>query len=195
MRASTVRKNIEYSVVDGLAEMSKRIECLAELVGSTLRDESQPDSKVVVMCERKPEISTIVEAGLFPYEPFHADMTEERKEEVLEEFRTGQIQVVVASGSFNMGIDIAGIRLIVHIDEPRNMRDHSQGSGRAGRDGSASCAIIIRGGLGLGDDRVKQYIDRERRQCRRIDINGYLDSDRTWQRCRADESWCDWCQE
>jgi superfamily II DNA helicase RecQ len=195
IRASTVRKNIEYSVVDGPAEMSKRIECLAELVGSMLRDEVQPDGKVVVMCESKPEISAIVEAGLFPCEPFHADMTEERKEEVLEEFRTSQIQVVVASGSFNMGIDIAGIRLIVHMDEPRNMRDYGQGSGRAGRDGSASRAIIIRGGLGLGDDRVKQYIDRERRQCRRIDIDGYLDGDRTRQRCRADESWCDWCQE
>jgi superfamily II DNA helicase RecQ len=116
--ASTVRKNIEYSIIDGPAEMSKRIECLAELVGSMLRDEVQPDSKVVVMCESKPEISAIVEAGLFPYEPFHTDITEERKEEVLEEFRTSQIQVVVASRSFNMGIDIAGIRLIVHMDEP-----------------------------------------------------------------------------
>lgn len=157
-----MRKNIEYSVIDGPAEMSKRIECLAELVGSTLRDEIQPDRKVVVMCESKSEISTIVEAGLFPCEPFYADITEERKEEVLEEFRTGQIQVVVASRSFNMGIDIAGIRLIVHMDEPRNMRDYGQGSGRVGRDRLASRAIIIRGGLGLGDDRVKRYVDRER---------------------------------
>jgi len=86
IRASTVRKNTEYSVIDGPVEMSKRIDCLAELVGSTLRDEIQPDGKVVVMCESKPEISAIVEAGLFPCEPFHADMTEERKEEVLEEF-------------------------------------------------------------------------------------------------------------
>ena len=143
IRASTVRKNIEYSIVDRPAEMSERIECLAELVGSTLQDEIQPDGKVVVICESKPEISTIVEAGLFPCEPFHADMTEERKEEVLEEFWTGQIQVVVASGSFNMGIDIAGIRLIVHMDKLRNMRDYSQGSGRAGRDGLMSRAIII----------------------------------------------------
>jgi hypothetical protein len=88
IRASTVRKNIEYSVIDGPAEISKRIECLAELVGSMLQDEVQPDGKVVVMCESKPEISAIVEAGLFLYEPFHADITEERKEEVLEEFRT-----------------------------------------------------------------------------------------------------------
>lgn len=195
IRASTVRKNIEYSVMDGPAERSKRIECLSDLVECALRDESQPDGKVVVMCESKPEISAIVEAGMFPCEPFHADMTEERKEEVLEEFRAGTIRVVVASGSFNMGIDIAGIRLIVHMDEPRNMRDYGQGSGRAGRDGLASRAIIIRGGLGLGDDRVKRYIDRERQQCRRIDIDEYLDDDRTRQRCVADESWCDWCQE
>ena len=42
---------------------------------------------------------------------------------------------------------------------------------------------------------MKRYVDRERRQCRRIDIDRYLDGDRTRQRCRADESWCDWCQE
>ena len=95
------------------------------------------------MCESKSEISTIVEAGMFLYKLFHADMTEERKEEVLEEFQAGTIHVVVASGSFNMGIDIAGIQLIVHMDEPRNMRDYGQGSGQAGRDRLASQAIII----------------------------------------------------
>ena len=193
IRASTVQKNIEYSMMDGLAERSKRIECLSDLVECALRDESQPDGKVVVMCESKPEISAIVEAGMFPCEPFHADMTEERKEEVLEEFRAGTIRVVVASGSFNIGIDIAGIRLIVHMDEPRNMRDYGQGSRQAGRDRLASLAIIIQGRLGLGDDRVKRYIDRERQQCRRIDIDEYLDDDRTRQRCVADESWYDWC--
>jgi superfamily II DNA helicase RecQ len=195
IRASTVRKNIEYSVIDGPAERAKRIECLSGLVEGALQDESQPDGKVVVMCESKSAMGAIVEAGLFPCEPFHADMAEERKEEVLDEFWTGQIRVVVASGSFNMGIDIAGIRLIVHMDEPRNMRDYGQGSGRAGRDGSGSRAIIIRGGLGLGDERVKRHMDRERQQCRRIDIDEYLDGDQTRQRCGADESQCDWCQE
>jgi hypothetical protein len=36
IRASTVRKNIEYSVIDGPAKMSKRIECLSGLVEGTL---------------------------------------------------------------------------------------------------------------------------------------------------------------
>ena len=76
------------------------------------------------MCESKSEIKAIVEAGWFPCEPFHADMTEDRKNEVLDDFRSGRIQVIVASGAFGMGIDIADIRLIVHMDEPRNMRDY-----------------------------------------------------------------------
>jgi hypothetical protein len=64
IRASTVRKNIEYSVINGPAEMSERIECLAELVGSTLRDEIQLDGKVVVMCESKGFHDLIFPLGL-----------------------------------------------------------------------------------------------------------------------------------
>jgi hypothetical protein len=46
---------------------------------------------VVIIYKSKPKISTIVKAGLLLYEPFYTDITEERKEEVLEEFRTSQI--------------------------------------------------------------------------------------------------------
>jgi superfamily II DNA helicase RecQ len=188
IRASTVRKNIEYSVVDGPGGSKKRIEFLAGIVSSVLRDAEQASGKVVVMCESKAEIRMIVESGLFPCEPFHADMTEERKDEVLTEFREGRIRTVVASGSFNMGIDIADIRLIVHMDDPRNMLDYGQASGRAGRDGLASRAIIMRGGLDLGDKRVKDFMDRGRQQCRRIDIDGYLDGDSRREHCGVNES-------
>jgi hypothetical protein len=61
------------------------------LIEGTLQDESQLDSKVVVICKSKSEISTIVKAGRFPYEPFYTDIAEERKEEVLDKFRTRQI--------------------------------------------------------------------------------------------------------
>jgi superfamily II DNA helicase RecQ len=96
--------------------------------------------------------------------------------------------MVVASGPCNMGIGIADIRLIVHMDEPRNMLDYGQGNGEAGRDRSASRAIIVRGGLGSGDKRVKHFIDRARQQYRRIAIDGYLDGDSTREDCRVDGS-------
>ena len=106
IRASTVRPNIEYGVMDGRAEQEERIEQVSRLVGDVLRDPCQPEGKAVVMCESKSEIKAIVEAGWFPCEPFHADMAEERKEEVLDDFRRGRIRAIVASGAFGMGIDI-----------------------------------------------------------------------------------------
>ena len=118
------------------------------------QDSEQPSGKAVVMRESKAEIQTIVESGGFLCEPFRADETEEGRAETLNEFREGGIRAVAARGSFNIGIDIADICLIVHTDKPRKMLDYGQGSGRAGPGGLASLAIIMRGGLDLGDERI-----------------------------------------
>ena len=131
------------------------------------------------MCECKPKIKAIVEAGWFPYEPFHADMAEDWKEEMLDDFRSGRVRVIVASGASGMGIDIQDIWLIVHMDEPRNMRDYGQASGQAGRDGLQSRAMIIRGGLQFHDRRVLEFMDPKRTRCRRIGKDAYLDGDGT----------------
>jgi superfamily II DNA helicase RecQ len=195
IRASTVRQNIQYSVVDGGTSRTERDAQLEEIVGEVLRDESRPEDKVVIMCESKPKVREIVEAGLFPCEMFHADLPEETKEETLNEFRAGNIRAIVATGAFGMGIDIPDIRLIVHVDSPRSMMDYGQASGRAGRDGLPSRAIIIRGGLEFEDELIKQYMDAERKQCRRIDMDKYLDGDVERQHCQEGELFCDICEE
>ncbi|KAI6787196.1 hypothetical protein KC361_g9560 [Hortaea werneckii] len=192
---SEEQKGFDRIVIDGPEESPPRIALLAAIVEGVLRDPEQPEGKVVVMCESKAGIRAIAESGLFPCELFHADMTDPRKDELLQEFRAGGIRTIVASSSFNMGVDIADIRLVVHMDEPRNLLEYGQGSGRAGRDGLASRSIIVRGGLRFGDDRVKQYLDRHRSQCRRIDIDRYLDGNDARERCQADELQCDWCQQ
>jgi hypothetical protein len=70
-----------------------------------------------------------------------------------------------------------------------------QVSGRAGRDGLARRAMIVRDDLDLGDKGVKDSMDRERQQCQRIGIDGYLEGESTREHCGVDESWCDWCQQ
>lgn len=195
IRASTVRQNIQYRVVDGSAGRAERDAQLEEIVGEVLRDESRPGDKVVIMCESKPKVREIVEAALFPCEMFHADLPEETKEETLNEFRAGNVRAIVATGAFGMGIDIPDIRLIVHVDSPRSMMDYGQASGRAGRDGLPSRAIIIRGGLEFEDELIKQYMDAERKQCRRIDIDKYLDGNVERQYCQEGELFCDICEE
>ena len=195
IRASTVRQNIQYSVIDGGQTAAERDTQVEEMVGGVLRDANQPEGKVVIMCESKPKVRRVVEAGLFPCEMFHADLPDETKEETLNEFRAGNVRVVVATGAFGMGIDIPDIRLIVHVDSPRNMMDYGQASGRAGRDGLPSRAVIMRGGIEFDDELIKQYTDPGRKQCRRIDIDRYLDGDSRREQCQDGELLCDECQQ
>ena len=194
IRASTVRKNIGYSVVDGgktKQERYARLECIVEEV---LTDTDNPEGKVVVMCESRANTEEIMESGMFPCEAFHGKMSAERRAEILEEFRDGRIRVIAATGAFGMGIDIPDIRLIVSVDDPRSMMDYGQSSGRAGRDGAPSRAVIIRGGLMFRDARVEQYLEQGRKKCRRIDIDRYLDNDETREACREEEMFCDVCE-
>jgi superfamily II DNA helicase RecQ len=195
IRASTVRRNIIYSVVDGGDTAAEKNDLLEQMVSEVLSDPQQPEGKVVVMCESKPKVEEIVKAGLFPCEMFHADLPEETKEETLDDFRAGNVRVIVATGAFGMGIDIADIRLTVHVDNPRNMMDYGQASGRAGRDGLASRAVIIRGGIDFEYELIAQYMDPAGRQCRRIEIDKYLDGDITRQQCQDGEEFCDECEQ
>lgn len=163
------------------------------MVEEVLKDATQPDGKVVIMCESKDTVRDIVQAGLFLCEMFHVDLPDEVKEETLDEFRASNIRVIVATGAFGMGIDIPDIRLIVHVDNLRNMRDYGQASGRAGRDGLPSRAIIIRGGIDFKDELVSRYMDPKRRECRRIEMDRYLDGSTARSRCEEGEYPCDWC--
>lgn len=82
------------------------------------------EGKVVVYCKTKVEVERLVRAGRFVCEAFHADISDQRKDEVLEDFRAGRERVVVATSALGMGIDIPDIRLIVHAGEPRSMMDY-----------------------------------------------------------------------
>lgn len=194
IRASTVRSNIRYSIIDSRRSKAEKFAQLQEIVEKVLSDPSQPEGKVVIMCEDKTKLKAIVAAGLFQCEAFHADVPEAVKAEILSDFRAGKVRVIVATLAFGMGIDIPDIRLIVHSDNPRNMMDYGQTSGRGGRDGLVSQAVIIRGGIDFEDELVTKYMDPAETQCRRIIIDRHLDGDNTRQQCREGEVFCDWCE-
>ena len=84
---------------------------------------------------------------------------------------------------FGMGMDIPNIRLVVYVDNPRSIKDYGQASGRAGRDGLFSKAVIIRGGLDFKDELVGQYINASAKQCRKVILDRYLDGDQERRRC------------
>ncbi|KAM0079585.1 hypothetical protein ACKRZS_008275, partial [Fusarium odoratissimum] len=64
-------------------------------------------------------------------------------------YQTGR--VIVATNALGLGIDIPDIRLIVHLEMPRRIGDYGQQSGRAGRDGLPSQALVLRARRGPSD--------------------------------------------
>ena len=187
VRTSTVRPNIEYSVVVGRPEFEDQMRQLVEFIQPVI----DAAGKAVIMCNDIERIKAIVEAAPFPCEPFHKKITEQVRNETFERFRAGGVPVLVATSVFGTGIDIPDVRLIVHITEPDNMREYGQESGRCGRDGRTSRAVVIRQSRPR-DARVRAYTDGG--GCRRVHLDGYLDGDTTRTQCREGEVACDWCQ-
>jgi superfamily II DNA helicase RecQ len=197
-RAQTVRKNVRYRVEDaGRYSKQREKEIIQELARKVLT--GSEEGKVVVYCNTIPKVKDLASAGLFDCEAFYSEVKHGRKKEILEDFRTGSTRVVVATSALGMGVDIPDIRLIIHADKPRNLLDYAQESGRAGRDGLASQAVIVRWQSEAGesgeDGMVERLIEKGRGECRRVVMSEYLDGRFGRVECEDGEQKCDICAE
>ncbi|WP_137169779.1 ATP-dependent DNA helicase RecQ [Marinomonas sp. FW-1] len=76
---------------------------------------------------------------------YHAAMTEEDKRANHHTFTHQPGTIMVATTAYGMGIDIAHVRFVVHIDLPNNTESYFQEIGRAGRDGKPAKALLLYG--------------------------------------------------
>jgi len=78
--------------------------------------------------------------------PYHAGMDQSERDANQDAFIRGQVEVLVATVAFGMGIDKADVRYVVHMDLPSSLEAYYQETGRAGRDGLPAEALMVYGG-------------------------------------------------
>jgi len=74
-------------------------------------------------------------------EPFHGELSQGKRTQVLLDFKEKRLQVVVATDVAARGIDIAQLPVVVNYDLPRSSSDYTHRIGRTGRAGESGCAI------------------------------------------------------
>ena len=114
---------------------------------------------------------------------FHGALDAEVKRDVQAAFIDGDLQVIVATNAFGMGIDKQDIRLVLHADIPGSLENYMQEAGRAGRDSQqAKCVLLY-----TDEDVERQFGMSARNRLTRTEINAVLKALRNLDRRKRTE--------
>ncbi len=149
--ASFDRKNLFYRIKPKKDTYAHLLQYLRENRGKS----------GIIYCQSRKTVDTLskkLKKAGFSSLPYHAGLTDKVRSKNQEMFIKDDVQIIVATVAFGMGIDKPNVRFVVHYDLPKNLESYYQETGRGGRDGLECDCILF---FGHGDRyKIEYFINK-----------------------------------
>src|SRR5690606_31094492 len=135
LKKSFFRENLAYMVLFEENKMQRLLRIIKHTPGSGI---------IYVRSRRETkEIARFLIMNAIKADYYHAGLNSIDRSQKQEAWMKNEIDIIVSTNAFGMGIDKPDVRLVVHLDIPEHLEAYFQEAGRGGRDGKKSYAVLL----------------------------------------------------